>query len=221
MTISTAGTFQDSEFNSGQTRLSLSTTGLTNLKVISFLVFNSSNYVTALSGGGVTTWHSLTKLSSSSVGGTAQLWWGVVTSTGAGTLTVTYASSIGTTYVTVDAQEFSCPGATWSLDQQQTITDSSSSTSVPYPSITGSGGLEVYAGYAVNYASSSAASSGTPSGFVFTEDADGTQFVYGMNVSGTSAPIGTWQAASGGAIAVAGLWQATVPPLTGFFEMFD
>jgi len=172
--------------NSGTsvTTLADSPAGKGNLLV---LYSHATNGVTVsgISGGGVTNW---TKVASNSASGTGQgnneMWRGVVTTAGAGTVTVTYSGAAGSNEIV--AQEFSMgsTSGTWAVDTSGTAINSGSQTTISYPSLTATSSSELYTGYAW---SQNAMTAGTTTGFTYTATNGGKYLAYNTNVaSGTS-----------------------------------
>ena len=118
--------------------------------------------VTGVSGGGAT-WHKLTNAGSNPV---AELWLGTVAATGASTITVTYSGSVTSTYIDLEAQEYTNGAGsttTWSQDVVGS-SNNPSSTVVNFPTFTPSAARELYAGFAVV---SQTGLAGTTSGFTY------------------------------------------------------
>jgi hypothetical protein len=138
--------------------------------------------ITGVSGGGVTNWSKVT----SNVGGAGQgnneMWRGQVTTTGSGTITVTYSSAAGANEIV--AQEFTIgsSGGTWAIDTSGTL--AGSSATINYPSLTPSHSSELYAGYAW---SQNTMSSGSTPGFTYTATSGGKRTVYNTSVNGGTA----------------------------------
>ena len=85
---------------------------------VTVLAGNSSDpqpYITAVSGGGVTTWSKAVQWApTTSTDSDMEIWWGVVTATGASNIDLTWDTTPGGSAAIV--QEFSAPaGATWSF----------------------------------------------------------------------------------------------------------
>lgn len=115
------------------------------------------------------------------------IWFGLVTTPGAGTITATY-SNAGTVSTEMACQEFSpSTGANtvWVIDVVGGIS-SGASTSPPYPSLTPTSTGELYFGF-IQWPGSG--SGGGTTGFTYQTDANGNQVAYNLNVSGTVSPV--------------------------------
>ena len=141
--------------------------------------------LTTVSGGGVTTW---TKLVSggggSGVGAWIDIWWGVVTTTGAASITITgYHSGNNRLY----AQEFSGGSGTWSADPSTASFGATAQvTSFNYPSLTPVGSGELWLGGA---GTGFGFTAGSTSGFVYSTAQDVyATFVYSVSAPCPSAP---------------------------------
>jgi len=147
-----------------------------------------------VSGGGVTTWTRARAYPTSDGSYGEELWWGVVTSSGASTITVTYTS--GSTAVdpgsatSLDVQQLrSSSGAStvWSIDGTPGVVDTGVSTTAPnYPSLTPTSTNEAYFGYLQVPGSVDA---GTTPGVVYQVDARGNQCAYAQSVSSAITPV--------------------------------
>jgi hypothetical protein len=161
--------------------------------------------ITGISGGGVTNWTKVT----SNVGGAGQgnneMWRGVVTGTGSGTITVTYSAAAGANEIT--AQEFTMGGSgggTWAVDTSGVTTGSS--TTVNYPNLTPTNSSELYTGYAW---SQNTMSAGSTSGFTYTATSGSKYTAYDTSVTGGVATQPTAsQSVSGNYNSIAALIQA-------------
>ena len=154
----------------------------------------SGTTVTAVSGGGVTTWHKGVQFAGST-GADEELWYGTVTSTGSSTITFTWSTSITGHTAEYGAQEFTAglgAGTVWALDKTGTL-NGASSTSIPFPSLTAAGTGELYFGYTVP---NDTAVSGTTSGFTYAVTPEDNIATYDTSVSGTVAPTASQSPAS-------------------------
>jgi hypothetical protein len=147
------------------------------------LYSNAANGVTisGISGGGVTNWTKVTSNSASSTGqGNNEMWRGVVTTPGAGTITVTYSASAGSNEIV--AQEFSMGSSsgTWAVDTSGTAINSGAQTTINYPSLTATNSAELYTGYAW---SQNTMSAGTTAGFTYVGTSGGKYLAYNTNVA--------------------------------------
>jgi hypothetical protein len=160
---------------------------------------SKGNTITSVSGGGVSAWSRIIGANSE------ELWRGVVTSTGASTITVTVSTPSGPT-VELAAQEWTTGSATgsWVIDTSGTISNPSSTT-VTYPSLTPQSTKDLYIGYAIG---GSTMSAGSTSGFTYlTGGSASNQGTYNTTTSTTVQPTAT-QSSSNTSIAVAALIAA-------------
>lgn len=96
----------------GISTLAVTPTGAGDLMAFAVNSENTPSPATAVSGGGVTTWHRGTSYLDTSVNAYLDVWWGILTAAGASTVTVTGLP--GTTEFTVLwAQEFNEGNAGW------------------------------------------------------------------------------------------------------------
>jgi len=169
-----------SNSGSGVTTLADSPAGKGNLLVLYSHTTNGVS-VSSISGGGVTNW---TKVASDANSGTGQgnmeMWRGVVTAAGSGTITVTYSGSAGTNEIA--AQEFTMGSSsgTWAVDTSGTAINSGSQTTINYPNLTATSSAELYAGYAW---SQNTMAAGTTSGFTYAGTSGGKYLAYNTNVT--------------------------------------
>jgi hypothetical protein len=146
--------------------------------------------VTAVSGGGVTTWVELISYMPTYYG--VSIWFGRITTSGPGTIAVTTSGSVEE----LAAQQFSVgTPATWAADGSGASAISGAASGY-YPSVTPSASGELYLGAAQLYHEGG----GSTAGFVYTNSApsssEATQFVYNLSAPSPSAPA--WTAVSGG-----------------------
>jgi RHS repeat-associated protein len=168
------------------------------------MVQDPDNSITSVSGGGAS-WQQIATLS---YGYETEMWLGTVTATGSSTITVTFASSVASTGVELDAQEYTAStgtSTTWAIDQEGTLKNTASSTTVTYPTLAPSGTGELYVGFAN---SPQWADSGSTSGFTYDDTDWGDLFIYDPSVSASESPTGT-QDASGMSGTIGALLSAT------------
>ena len=194
ITISKVG--QWSETVGGQNTLNVSPVNLQDLMVCEV----QAGQATALSGGGVTTWHQIGTSIEAPNYAYLSIWWGIVTTTGAGTITVAQGAG-GLSIVCTEFTTSSGAAQTW------TVVTSNSGTGGPatsgnYASVspTGSGQLYIGALY------SAGNTGGSQTGFVYYNTA-GTQVVYNLTPPTPSAP--PWTATSGYWATFSALMQGT------------
>lgn len=137
--------------------------------------------ITGVSGGGVTNW---TKVTSNTgiTGGNDEMWRGAVTTTGSGTITVTYSSAAGTN--DINAAEFSMgsTSGTWAVDTSGTTNNSSAT--INYPSLTPAASSELYVGYAWG---ANTMSAGSTSGYTYLSTSLSKYIAYNTSTTNGSA----------------------------------
>jgi hypothetical protein len=157
---------------------------------------NSASFTAAtVTGGGVGTWQkALSYLTLDGYHG-LELWWGVVTQTGASTVTVGYTSgsTSGTSEsaTSLDVQELraSTGAATmWAVDTRGLVDTGLASTNPVYPTLTPAAANEAYVGY---LAIPGWVNNGSTPGVTYQTDARGNQVVYDASVSSTITPSTT------------------------------
>ena len=209
-TISAVGSTASSYADAAST-LSVNPQHAGDALVLSTMAYSGSVSITSVSGGG-STW---TKVTSSANGGVdKELWLGTVDTTGASTITVTYSSSLGSTWAELDAQEFASStgtSTTWGTDVTGTTDNTTSSTSMTLPSLTPTSTDELYVGFAQ---AGETAGSGSTSGFTYFDTAGTNAYVYDPSVTGSVSPTAT-QSPAGTSSTVAALITATSVPSGG------
>ena len=91
--------------------------------------------VSSISGGGVTTWSKTTSAYSTNAG-EMEMWRGVVTAAGAGTITVTYSGAEGANELVTQEFTMHSANSTWAIDNSGNTYNTTTSTTVNYPSLT-------------------------------------------------------------------------------------
>ncbi len=192
----------------GQSTLSISPHTVGNLIVLAIHNGSATPAMTtvSVSGGGVTNWTKVTGETNGTTnvglsitpGSRVEIWKGVVTTTGAATITVVYSGSSANNSE-LAAQEFTAglgSGTNWSTISSGSVSNqSATSTSVPYPTLAPNQSGELYWGYSEV---SSTGLSGSSGGFTFTQTGDGDQIAYSttLNVGYNYTPTGTSSPAS-------------------------
>ncbi len=178
------------------TTLSDSPANIGDLLVLTTQIPTGSDSVSSISGGGVTTW---TKVNVAPSGGSVnrvEMWMGTVTTTGAGTITVTYASGPGTNEIT--ATEFTAAGVNsstvWGVDKTGASLNSSSNT-ISYPNLTSEGAGEVYVGYAQ---AQNAGTAGSYTGFSYIVTGQNNVITYDTSTAAATAYTPTATEATAG-----------------------
>jgi hypothetical protein len=148
----------------------------------------------SVTGGGVTTWHkAFSYLTADGFHG-QELWWGVVTTAGPSSITVSYTSGAATGAATsVDVAEFhssSGAGAVWSADGTGKVDTNKSSSTLSYPTLTPGSGPELYFGY---LAVPGTLSAGSTPGVTYQTDLRGNQVAYDPSVSSAITPTAVSQ----------------------------
>lgn len=189
-----------------------------NVLVLSILSLGNAATVSAVTGGGVTTWTKAAGANPAFPAGTtgdSELWYGVVTTPGAATITITLAQT-GVTIL--GCQEFSVgTPATWALDTSAASVSTSAEASGNYPPVTPSGPNRLYVGTAQFIGG---VVGGATSGFTY-KSGGGTyetnaQFVYNTVASNPTVQSPEWTQTSGFWSAVSGLLVGTpVDPTAG------
>jgi RHS repeat-associated protein len=210
-TISAVGSLQQAD-GTGTSSLSVDPVNGGDAFVLAIKVASSSVTVASVTGGGAT-WQHLTSESSSSRD--VELWMGTITTTGSSTISVSYSGSVASDSIELDAQEYTNgTGSTtaWSKDVAGGLSNTSSSTTVTFPTLTPSSPAELYVGYArMDYTGSA----GSTSGFTYDVTSPNLDlYIYNSNVSSSVSPTGD-QATAGTSLAVGALITASVPSSIG------
>ena len=127
------------------TTLAVNPTTAGDILVLATASYGNSDLVTAVSGGGVTTWTELIYALPSGGEGSTSLWWGVITSPGPSTITIT---TLATYFNFLVCQQFTMGGAgVWTADGSAASTSTAFEVSGTMPSVTPSTtGPELYIG---------------------------------------------------------------------------
>lgn len=144
--------------------------------------------VSSLSGGGVTTWTKVTSGSNGSNGGSVEMWRGVVTAAGASTITVAYSSTPGTNEIATEEYTMHSTNSTWAIDNSGVNYNTTTSTTINYPSLTPTNSSELYTGYAWGQY---AMTPGTTPGYTYVATAAGNYLAYDTSVTGGAATYPT------------------------------
>jgi hypothetical protein len=185
-TISAVGTLAN-KAGTDTTTLAVSPQHVGDVMVLAVKIHSTSVAASAVAGGGVTTWTQARAPYAAYSGFDVQLWTGTVTASGSSTITVTFASSVKSTYTGLAVQEFSASsgaGTAWGIDTGGGISNPSSTT-VTFPALTPSGTGELYFAYA---AAANTASAGTTTGFHYPTTSSADVTAYDTNVSGPVQP---------------------------------
>ena len=182
--------------------------------------YTNGGPATGVSGGGVPSWALATSYYDTAQNAYASLWWGVLTSTGTSTVTVT-APGQGTNYGKIWCREFEAIGANWQVASASPLPGSSGAgpsghaNPVSYPSLTPpAAGNALYVGAAWSYFGN--VNFGTGTGFFYANPgSDGPELVaYNPQVSTVTAPTATSTDPTGPWLAVAALFTAGAGTVT-------
>jgi hypothetical protein len=212
--VSATGTFVHAKAN-GLKTLNVNPSAVGNVLVLSILNLGINVAVSAVSGGGVTTWTKIVNANPGTAEGDSELWYGVITSTGAATITKT---DIESGAAIMGCQEFTIgTPATWAVDTSAASTSTSAAASGNYPSVTPASFNELYVGTALLLGGSSG---GATSGFVYKSGGvtyePNAQYVYSTSPASGVAQSPPWTQTSGLWSAASALITATpVTPGTG------
>lgn len=190
--ISTVGTVNTTNSNTNPASISVSPATVGNLLVVGILSFPDFT-VSSITGGGVGTWTQLGFFDEVGFGPESlYLYMGVVTTTGASTITLTMSGAA--TFLGTWVQEFSPSSAPrWAQDGVST-TSSGSGTTLTGPSLTPLGANELYVAV---MASAGTLTAGSTSGYTYSTVA-GVGFMFNPGIGAPSAPTLT--------LAPSGLW---------------
>ena len=192
-----------SHSGNNQLTLSVSPASAGNLMTLAFDDNDSRVQSSACSGGGVTTWNLAKSVIGTNYPAPVEIWWGVVTSTGASTITLTNSGVDGGDFTRLWAAEWnSTTAGTWSLLTTGSLPGNG--LAFNYPSITGSG---LYFGVAGNDFGTLTA--GATSGFTYTVVDGHLMMAYNTAASGTEQPNGVTSDSGADITAIAALFNVT------------
>ena len=141
-----------------------------------------SDYVTGISGGGVSSWALVG--TNPIQGGTkeVEMWMGTVTAVGSSTITVTYHAAAGANEIT--ATEFTASGVNantkWTATSEASTYYTTSGTTVTYPALTAQTSNELYIGYGQ---SPGAGSAGASTGFTYISTLGSNMLAYDTSLT--------------------------------------
>jgi hypothetical protein len=200
-TISAVGTLAQKQ-GTATTALAVTPQHAGDLVVLTVKVGSGTVTASSITGGGVATWTRAEGPYTGFTGNDLEMWTGVVTTTGAATVTVSFSSPVTSIYTGLAAQEFSSSkgaATTWSLDTGAGISNASSTT-VTFPKLTPAGSGELYVGYAPV---ANTGAGGSTAGVTYATTADADVTAYDTNVSAALQPTATQSPAGvSGAVAV-------------------
>lgn len=188
-----AGSFTSASSQSTRT-ISVNPSSVGNLVVLFSQVESSTGttQVSAVSGGNCTWTNIIDFVSTADTTAQESIWMGVATGTGSSTATVTTTGSGD--WVDLDTQQFTCTGVSsktqWLLDgSAATQNNTTSSTTMTYPTLTPSDTGRMYVGFGC--AGVNAATTATPTtGYTVVLDPNvQNAIIYNTSVSGAQSPI--------------------------------
>ncbi len=172
--------------------------GATTLTVVSPVVrnmrtmvigVNGTTTVSSVSGGGVTAWNLATALTAQS--SRLEIWWGQVdnTATAPTTLTVAWATAIGSTYAEFTSQMWQTDRLRprWFLSGAGNV-NSASGTTLTWPTLTPASGSELFLGQGWD---ANTGSVGLTAGFTWSATAGNNQICYDTATTAAATPTAT------------------------------
>src|ERR1035437_1560669 len=190
--------------------LAVSPTAIGDVLVLGVACASTTVHISAVSGGGVTTWTKLILANPGSTEGDSELWFGPITTTGAATITITTTASSS---ITLFARQYNGPGGvgTWATDGAGAAsTSTSTASSGNYPSVTPANSGELYVGLANLPAGSLG---GSTANFTYANQSF-AQFVYNPNASTPTAQSPAWTQSTANWSACSALLTFTPTPIT-------
>jgi hypothetical protein len=161
VTITAVGAFTQAG-STTQATLAVSPTAIGDIFCLFTVSQTSTISATSVSGGGVTTWNSVIgPFASTPSSNNYRLWYGVITATGASTITVTWSSAVNG--AEIGAQQFHSTVGTFLVDTSNTL-ENASSTTVNFPSLTPVVSGEIYFAYAACFSTGVA---GSTTGYIY------------------------------------------------------
>lgn len=189
-----AGAFTSASSQSTRT-ISVNPSAIGNLVVLFAQVESATGttQVSAVSGGNCTWTNIISFVSTadSSVTGQESIWMGVATGTGSSTATVTTSGS--GSWVDLDTQQFTCAGVSsatkWLLDgSAATKNNTTSSTTMTYPTLTPSDSGRMYVGFGCAGVNAATTASPTTGYTVVLDPNVQNAIIYNTSVSGAQSP---------------------------------
>lgn len=222
--ITLSGVVGTDAFTTANTSITgMSPTTIGNCMFVVTRVQSQTVGIASMSGGGCAVWDHVGTFSSASGGGTAEtidFWVGVVTTTGAQTLTLTGTASIASLQASAIWQQFTVSGVaantSWVAELAATVSNSAS-TNITYPTLTPAGANRLYLGFAEPNGTPN--TTGATAGYTAQVDTNvvanrGQLITNPTLTSGVAeSPVGT-QTTSATSIACAVLLVATNPDTT-------
>jgi hypothetical protein len=177
----------------GGTTLAVNPLNVGDLMVVT-VETGANTLINTVSGGGVANWINVMQWRPGIVD--REIWWGVVTTPGASTITFTWAASTGTHNVEYTAHEFQPDRAvTWGIVTSNELQNTTASTNMPFAGLVPTAAGEVFVGLAV---CTQGPTGGQTTGYTFAETAWGNLYVYNANcTTAIQAPVATQTPAGG------------------------
>lgn len=196
---------------SGLTTLAVNPTAIGDLLVVAANWSASGPAITGISGGGVTVWFSGGTDVESGVASVA-IYYGIITSVGAATLTVGFSPSNAGIATRITAQQFSIgQPAQWTLDKTGGSLNTVNSTTLSWPSLVPTQAGELYVGIA---RISNIPSAGSNPGYVYNALGAGAMFIYnGTATAATQAPTNPMTAGTQVSVAIMLTASTNVVPM--------
>jgi hypothetical protein len=167
--------------------LTLSPTAIGDVLVLAVACANTTSQISAVAGGGVTTWHRLIFANPGASEGDSELWFGGITAAGPATIIITTTAANN---IDLFAQQFTLGGpASWTADGSGAASSSTASGFTGnYPSVTPAGAGELYVGCAS--LSGGSPLGGSSAGFTYANASSNVgQFLYKASPVGAQSPV--------------------------------
>jgi hypothetical protein len=162
------------------------------LLVLLVHIVNSTDTVSTVTGGGVTSWTLDQRYADTFPPSThhdTEIWQGKVTSTGAHSIAITFSGSLTDNPLELYAQEFTAGASTtWTEDTGAGLANAGPSLDFAFPSLTPVGSHELYFGYA--WVPGTATGGVSPLTATFVVTAATNLIFFDPNVSAPEAPVG-------------------------------
>jgi hypothetical protein len=194
-TIGLVGTPFYSSFGTNNKTLNVSNVAIGNYRLLSVKISSTSFTVAGVSGGGVTTWTELSQQTTTAEPGDYEIWGGVVTATGAQTITVAFS---GTTGVNDEffSSELAWSGgipSSWSLEDSG-VNAQAGGGPMTFPSLTTDASGDAQAYWGSSRGGGAAWTGGSTGGFTYSAgDGNGNGSLFCGTLTGdtTYAPTAT------------------------------
>lgn len=200
MTISAVGSFVTTSYPgaSSAPTATVNPTAIGDILVVGTYSNNSTPpTVTSITHSGVSgSWHQLaSEYDTTHVGADIELWYGVITATGAATLTVNYS---GAGYPGIGVQQFHTTSGSWAQDGSGGVLYTGAGAMMSYPALTAAGAGELYVGFAVMDTLFYGMTAGSTTGYTYDNvDAVGGSGTYNQFCFNVAAASGSNQPTAG------------------------